>query len=91
MPCHLFWQGIRKQRRMNKKKWNTIKRTLPRNWAQEVSKSLSAKGFRLTARQISDVKRGKVKDPETNARVLKEIRSLSARIITKQKSLSKIL
>ncbi len=76
---------------MNSTKWQQVKKDLPGNWAMQVSKSLADKGFTVTNRQVSDLMRGKVKDPDKVKKVLKEIKMLKSKHKRKKMSLKKIL
>lgn len=80
-----------KKLNMNSTKWKQVKKDLPGNWAVQVSKSLSDKGFTITNRQVSDLMRGKVKDTDTVKKVLQEIKLLKSRHKRKKMSLKKIL
>lgn len=76
---------------MNSNKWQKLKKDLPSNWAIQVSKALSDKGFVVNNRQVSDLMRGKVKDPDKVKKVLLEIKLLKSRHKRKKMSLKKIL
>ena len=76
---------------MTKQKWKVIKKNLPKNWAQEVSKSLTEAGLSISARNISDVKRGKVKDPVIVKSVFKEIKKLSSKHKRRKNDLKNLL
>jgi hypothetical protein len=68
---------------MVKKRWQKIKKDLPKNWAQEVSKTLTDNGFEITATQVSDVKNGRIKNIDMSKKVFQEINNL--KILHKKK------
>lgn len=76
---------------MTKQKWKKIKKDLPKNWAQEVSKSLTSAGFIITPGKVSDIKRGKIKDTIIVSAVFKEIKKLGSRQRRKRSGLKKLL
>lgn len=90
-PCQMQFLTLPKKLNMNSTKWKQVKKDLPGNWAVQVSKSLSDKGFTITNRQVSDLMRGKVKDTDTVKKVLQEIKLLKSRHKRKKMSLKKIL
>lgn len=74
-----------------KKRWQNIKKDLPKNWAQEVSKALNSKGIIITPTQVSDIKNGRIKNLEMSKKVLEEIKKLKSKHLTIKKNLKTIL
>ena len=47
-----------------KKRFVAARQNLPKDWARQVSKTLADKGYTVTPGKVSDVRRGKNKDPQ---------------------------
>lgn len=70
---------------MTGKIWERYKKDLPKNYAQLVQKSLSAKGFSYTLQQIKDVRSMRIKDAEMQVNVWRAIRKLRKSHVAKSK------
>jgi hypothetical protein len=72
---------------MTGKAWERYKKYLPKNYAQLVQKSLTAKGFIYSIQQIKDVRSMRTKDPEMQVHVWSAIRKIRKRHVAKSKRL----
>ena len=53
------------------------KPSLPRNWKQQISKTLANKGITLTQNQVYDLAKGRSKDPVLQKEVLAAVKKLA--------------
>ena len=66
-------------KKMNKveESWEDLIKYLPKNWCQHISDKLNKRGISITARSVSDVKGGRIKNILIRKEVWREIRKQS--------------
>ena len=66
------------------------KAVLPKGWRLQVVKTLANKGFTVTERQVTDVKRGHIKNPVLTKNILTAIRKVAVHHKKSQQQFHKI-